>query len=125
MSTKLHDVQNQTQLGASVNPASVNDTNNGSTVDLVNADGRCFAIQHIGAVGGTSPSLTGKIQESDDDSTWTDVSGATFTAVTASNSLQVVSFDRAKRYVRHHRTASGTSPTFILGAVIGEQKKSV
>jgi hypothetical protein len=125
MSTKLHDVQNQTQLGASVHPASVNDTAGGSSVDLIEADGRCFAIQHVGAVGGTSPSLAGKIQESDDDSSWSDVSGAAFTAVTASNNVQVISFDRTKRYVRHHRTVSGTSPTFILGVVIGEQKKAV
>jgi hypothetical protein len=125
MSTKLHDFKNQAQLGASPYPVSVNDTNNADTVDLLDADHRCFCIQVIGAVGGTSPSLTGKIQESSDNSTWTDISGATFTAVTASSSLQVITFDRTKRYVRHHRTVSGTSPTFLLGVVIGEQKKTV
>src|SRR5262245_4822583 len=119
MSTKLHDVQNQAQLGVSVYPASVTSTAGGSSVDLINADGRCFAIQVIGAVGGSSPSLAGKIEESDDDSTWSDVSGATFTAVTSSNNVQVISFERTKRYVRHHRTVSGSSPTFLLGAVIG------
>jgi hypothetical protein len=125
MSTKLHDFKNQAQLGASPYPVSVNDTNNADTIDLLDADQRCFCIQMIGAVGGTSPSLTGKMQESSDGSTWTDISGATFTAVTASSSLQVITFDRTKRYVRHYRTVSGTSPTFLLGVVIGEQKKSV
>src|SRR5262249_51222659 len=125
MSTKLHDLQNQAQLGASVYPASVNDTNNGSSIDLIDADGRCFAMQVIGAVTGTTPSLTGKIQESDDNSTWSDVSGATFTAVPASNNVQVITFDRSKRYVRHFRTVSGTTPTFLLGVLIGEQKKQV
>jgi hypothetical protein len=123
MSTKLHDVQHEALLGASPYPASVNDTNNGDTVDLIEADGRCFCVQLIGTVGGTSPSLTGKVQESDDGTTWSDVSGAAFTAVTASNSLQVLSFTRTKRYVRHFRTVAGTSPTFVLGVVIGEQKK--
>lgn len=125
MSTKLSDLANNTQLGASVYPATVNDTNNGSAVDLLDADGPCFAVQVIGAVGGTGPSLTGKIQESADNSTWTDVSGATFTAVTAANNVQTITFERTKRYVRHHRTVSGTGPTFVLGALIGEQKKSV
>ena len=125
MSTKLSDLANNAQLGASAYPATVNDTNNGSAVDLLDADGPCFAVQVIGAVGGTSPSLTGKIQESSDNSTWTDVPGATFTAVTASNNVQTITFERTKRYVRHHRTVSGTSPTFILAALIGEQKKTV
>jgi len=125
MSTKLADVANEALLGASVYPASVNDTNTGSAIDMLDADGTCFAIQVIGAVTGTTPSLTGKIQESSDNSTWTDVSGATFTAVTASSNVQTIVFERSKRYLRHARTVSGTTPTFILGALIGEQKKTI
>jgi hypothetical protein len=125
MSTKLHDVANQAQLGASVFPVSVNSTAGGSSVDLLNADGRCFAIQAVGAVSGTDPLLAGKIQESDDDTSWSDIAGATFTDVENASDLQVISFERTKRYVRHHRTVSGTSPTFLLGVVIGEQKKTV
>lgn len=125
MSTALNDVKNQALLGASVYPASVNDTTNGSSVDMINADGQCFAVQVIGAVTGTSPSLTGKIQESDDNSTWSDVSGATFNAVTASSNVQTIVFDRTKRYLRHHRTVSGTTPAFLLGVLLGEQKKTV
>lgn len=125
MSTALNDLKNQALLGASVYPSSVNDTTNGSTIDMINADGRCFAMQVIGAVSGTTPSLTGKIQESDDNSTWSDVSGATFTAVTASSNIQTIVFDRTKRYLRHHRTVSGTTPAFLLGVLIGEQKKTV
>ena len=125
MSTALNDVKNQALLGASVYPASVNDTTGGTGIDMLEADGRCFATQVIGAVSGTTPSLTGKIQESDDNSTWSDVSGATFTAVTASSNLQTIVFDRTKRYLRHHRTVSGTTPAFLLGVLIGEQKKTV
>ena len=110
MSTALNDVKNQALIGVSVYPASVNDTNGGLSVDMIDADGRCFAVQSIGAVGGTSPSQTGKIQESSDNSTWTDVTGATFAAVTASNSLQTIVFDRTKRYLRHFRTTTGTTP---------------
>jgi len=125
MSTAINDLKNQGLIGVSVYPATINDTNNGSSIDMIDADGRCFAIQAIGTVGGTSPSLTCKIQESSDNSTWTDVTGATFTAVTASNNLQTTVFDRTKRYLRHSRTISGTSPTFALAALIGEQKKTL
>jgi hypothetical protein len=68
--------------------------------------------------------LAGKIQESADGSTnWADISGATFTTVTASDNVQAISFDRTLRYVRYVATVGGTSPSFIAGAVIGEQKK--
>jgi hypothetical protein len=125
MSTKLADVQNEALLGASVYPATVNDTNNGLSIDLLDADGPCFAVQVIGTVGGGTPSLTGKIQESADNSVWTDVPGTTFTAVTTSNNVQSITFERTKRYLRHFRTVSGSSPTIPLTVVIGEQKKSI
>jgi hypothetical protein len=125
MSTALNDVKNQALLGASVYPSTVNDTNNGSAIDMIDADGRCFAVQAVGAVSGTDPSLAGKIQESADNSTWTDVTDAAFTDVTAASNLQTIVFDRTKRYLRHHRTVAGTSPQFALGVLIGEQKKTV
>jgi hypothetical protein len=125
MSTALNDIKNQALIGASVFPSTVNDTNNGSSIDMIEADGRCFAIQAIGAVGGTGPSLAGKIQESSDNTAWTDVVGAAFTSVTASNNLQTITFDRTKRFVRHARTVAGTGPSFALAAMIGEQKKTI
>jgi hypothetical protein len=125
MSTKLHDLKSEALLGASPFPVSVTTTAGDDTIDLIDADGRCFCIQMVGAVGGTTPSLAGKMQESSDGTTWTDISGATFNSVTASNDLQVISFDRTKRYVRHFHTIAGTSPTFLLGVVIGEQKKTI
>ena len=125
MSTALNDVKNQALIGATVYPATVNDTIGGTGIDMQDADGRCFAVQVVGNVSGTSPSLAGKIQESSDNSAWTDVTGAAFTAVTASNNVQTIVFDRTKRYLRHHRTVSGSSPSFGLSALIGEQKKTV
>ncbi|HKB05012.1 MAG TPA: hypothetical protein VKD90_22505 [Gemmataceae bacterium] len=125
MSTALNDVKNQALLGASVYPSTVNDNTPGSGIDMIDADGRCFAVQAIGSVTGTTPSLAGKIQESADNSTWTDVTGAAFTSVTAANNLQTIVFDRTKRYLRHARTVGGTSPAFGLSVLIGEQKKTV
>jgi hypothetical protein len=125
MSTALNDLKNQSLTGVSVYPSTVNDTNGGAGIDMIDADGRCFAIQAIGAVSGTSPSQTGKIQESSDNSTWTDVTGATFAAVTVANNLQTIVFDRTKRFLRHFRTTTGTSPSFLLAVLIGEQKKTI
>ena len=125
MSTALNDVKNQALIGATVYPATVNDTSGGTGIDMQDADGRCFAVQVVGNVSGTGPSLAGKIQESSDNSAWTDVTGAAFTAVTASNNVQTIVFDRTKRYLRHHRTVAGTTPQFALSVLIGEQRKTV
>jgi hypothetical protein len=126
MTTKLQDVANQAVLLAGVNPDNKTSTVTGTGVDLLAGDNRCFAIQHVGPVTGTSPTLDGKLQESDTlGSGYGDISGATFTQVTASNNLQVITFDRTKRYVRYVGTIAGTSPDFTVGVVIGEQKKQL
>lgn len=124
MSTLLGDFKNEILTSPAVYPASVNDTNTSSGVDMIDADDRCFAMQIVGAVTGTSPTLAGKIQESSDNSNWTDVTNASFTTVTASSNLQVIVFDRTKRYLRHSRTVGGTTPTFLLCVILGQQKKT-
>src|SRR5579859_367225 len=88
MSTKLLDVADQAILGNGLAPQTITATTNGASADMIAGDGPCFAIQQIGTVSGTSPTLAGKIQESSDGSTWTDVANATFTSVTASTNTQ-------------------------------------
>lgn len=126
MSTKLHDFANQALLyNVSGTPAAKTATITGTGVDMVKGDGRCFAVQDIGTVSGTNPTWDGKIQESSDNSSFSDITGATFTQVTASTSLQVITFDRTKRYLRYVGTLGGTStPTFGVDALIGEQLKT-
>jgi hypothetical protein len=125
MSTKLHDLANQALLGLGLAPQTVTATVNGPGADLLAGDGRCFAIQQVGTVSGTSPTLNGKIQESSDNSTWTDIADAVFATVTASTNTQAITFDRSKRYVRYVGTVGGTSPSFALAVVISEQKKQL
>jgi hypothetical protein len=93
---------------------------------MQSGDGPCFAIQQVGAVSGTSPTLAGKIQESADGSTgWSDVSGATFATVTASTNNQAITFERTKRYLRYVGTVGGTSPSFAVAVIISQQKKQI
>jgi hypothetical protein len=125
MSTKLHDIANNAILGAGASPRVATVTFNGTAADFISGDGRCCAIQSVGTLGGTSATLAGKIQESSDQSTWTDVNGATFTSVIASDKVQAITFDRAKRYLRYAGTITGTSPTVPMAVIITEQKKQV
>lgn len=125
MSTSLRDVSNNAVLKAAMTPRTLTSTTSGSAQDLITGDGRCFAIQSVGTVGGTSPTLAGKIQESADGSNWSDVGGGAFTSVAASDNLQVISFDRTQRYLRYSATIGGTSPTVPVVVLVGEQKKQV
>ncbi len=125
MSTKLHDLPNNVTTLAGVLPATKTSTFTSAAADLIAGDGRCFGIQQVGTVSGTTPSLAGKFQESADGSTWSDIGGATFTAVTASDKVQAIAFERTLRYVRYSGTISGTSPSFPVAIVFGEQKKQV
>jgi len=124
MSTYINDFKNAVGLFASLYPALVDDSANGETVDMIGSDSQCFAIQFVGTVNGTNPTLDGKIQESTDGSTWTDVTGATFVQVTAAEKIEVIVFQRTKQYLRHSRAIGGTSPEFTFGVLIGEVKKT-
>jgi hypothetical protein len=126
MSTKLQDVADQAILGAGLSPQTITGNTNGAAGDMISGDGLCFAIQQIGTVSGTAPTLAGKIQESADGSTgWTDIPGAAFTTVTSSINTQALAFDRTKRYLRYAATVGGTSPSFAIAVIISQQKKQI
>lgn len=125
MSTLLQDLPHQAILGGGLTPRTATTTVSGSAVDLLAGDGRCFAIQQVGTVTGTSPALAGKLQESADASNWTDIAGATFAAVSTTDNVQAISFDRTLRYVRYVGTITGTSPSFPLAVIVSEQKKEI
>jgi hypothetical protein len=122
MSTKLHDLPTNATLSASVSPQVATTTQNGSSVDLIAADGSGFAMLFTGTVaGGTT--VGGKVQESADASSWSDIAGATFTNTTTSNAAQAVAFQRTMRYVRCVVTLAGGSPSAGVCAAVGMQKK--
>lgn len=124
-------LNNEAQAATLYNLASIaanTATLTGAAVDVRDIEGDIAIVQDVGVVSGTAPTLDGKIQDSDDGSTgWADVTGATFTQVTASNSKQkiVVSASAAKRYVRYVGTIAGTSPSFTLGVTGLGRRKTV
>jgi hypothetical protein len=101
-------------------PQNVTASVNGSGIDFNNQTGQCFATQEIGTLSGTSPSLTGQIQQSPDNSTWSNVSGGAFTAVSTSNNFQFIAFTRSQRYLRYIVTAGGTIMTGNTSSVIAQ-----
>lgn len=109
-------------------PASRTATANGTGVDLqsyTHTQGHEYAANlQVGAVTGTTPTLDVKVQESDDNSSFSDISGATFAQKTAAGE-ETIYFRSVKRYVRLVATIGGTSPVFPSCATLLATKRLV
>jgi hypothetical protein len=124
MSTALHDVPSAAFIAAGLYPDTKTSSPTGPTIDMISADGPCFAIQQVGDVVADTM-LAGRIEESPDGITWTAISGAAFTVVDADNDLQVIRFTRTERYVRYAADLTGATPSAVIAVVIGEQQKTL
>lgn len=124
MSTALHDFVSAGLVAAGLHPDTRTSSPTGPTIDLVAADGPCFAIQQVGDIS-DGATLEGRIEQSADGSSWSAIPGAMFDAVTEGNDVQVIRFTRTARYVRYAANLLGGTPSVVLAVVIGEQKKTI
>lgn len=97
-------------------------TATGTGVDTLGYNSAAVALE-VGVVSGTSPTLDVKIQDSADNSTFADVTGLTFTQVTATGNSQILRVDglntsTRRRYLRAVGTIAGTTPSFAFGVEI-------
>ena len=111
---------------AAVASASVTATATSSAIDLKEFDGDVILVLNCAAGTGSSPTLDIKVQDSDETGgTYGDLSGAAFTQVTTSASLQTleVNKDECKRFIKIVQTVGGSSPVFVYGiSLIGAKK---
>lgn len=115
----MRDMKNNLDVVGSLAPAArVNGTANGTGVDLKGFNS-CMAVFHAGAV--TDGVHTPKVQESDDDSTYTDVAAAdllgTLAAFTA-NTVQRIGYIGNKRYIRPVITTTGATTGALSNATV-------
>jgi hypothetical protein len=90
-------------------------TGNQTGVDLLDYDGDIQVILS-GTAAGAGADLTFRIEESDDNSTFTAVTGGTFTAIgnAAYKEVKTLNRDELKRYVRLSCTAeTGTASSAV------------
>lgn len=118
----MRDMKTVFESKESLAPASRTAAVNGTGVDLANRDGATVVIA-AGAAGGTTPSFTFEVQESDDNSTFTAVANAdllgTEPVITTAQAPVRIGYTGSKRYLRAAITVvSGTSPTLLCSAVI-------
>ena len=104
-------------------------TSNTNTInfDLSPYQGVVGVILNAGAntAGDANAKLTASIYDSADNSTYAAISGATFTNVTNTNSLQVYSLDTriARRYMRVVTTVLGVNTAYPIGMSVLGQKQ--
>lgn len=116
------DIESTVSSALSFNPAARTATANGTGVDLQNFMGAMVVVT-IGTI--TDGTHTLKLQDSPDNSAWTDVAAAnlsgSFTALTSGSvagTTQEVSYLGNQRYIRAVTTVSGTTTGGVYGAVV-------
>ena len=113
-------------ITAAVASASVTATATSGAIDLKEFDGDVLLVLNCAAGTGSSPTLDIKVQDSDETGgTYGDLSGAAFTQVTDSASVQTleVNKDECKRFIKIVQTVGGSSPVFVYGiSLIGAKK---
>lgn len=126
--SQRHQIQENTKVLMALNPVdSAAGANNGTGIDtLAHEEFReILTLVVVGTDSGTpdSFSVAAKLQESSDDSTYTDVTGASMTAITADNQVGQIYLDAkslTKRYFRVVVTpafVNGSTPKIELSAV--------
>lgn len=101
---------------------------NGAGVDVSALEGDVKVTLDSSAGGGADHTLDVKLQHSDDDATYTDVTGGAFAQVTnaaAAFESLTLKGDGLKKYLRVVDTIAGTAPSFKRGvSLVGEKKYS-
>lgn len=112
------DIHNELSVSNSLTPAARTATANGTGVDL--STYRAAAVVFVvGTI--TDGTHTPKLQESDDNSTFTDVAAANQSgtlAALATGVNQEVSYLGTKRYIRAVSTVAGATTGGVYGAVV-------
>ena len=122
------DMKNRMDVVASINPAAQTSTVNGSGVALANFS-EVMVVFIPGAI--SDGTHTPKLQESADNSNWSDVAAADMVGTLsnlASNTIQRVSYIGSKDYVRPVVTVSGATNGGVYGAAVirsGARKQPV
>lgn len=118
MATK--DLESNIDFAQSLAPASQTAAINGTGVDVRDYASAMVLIS-AGAAGGTTPSFTFEVQESDDNTTFAAVADAGLQGaepvITVGNETHRIGYKGGKRYIRVAITdATGTSPTLLCEA---------
>lgn len=114
----MRDLKSNIGVVQSIAPAAITATASGAGIDLQGFNSACVVF-HPGTI--TDGTHTPKVQESDDDSTYTDVAAADLQgtlAALASDTIQRVGYKGTKRYIRAVSTVAGATTGGVYGAEV-------
>ena len=114
----MKDMKNNMDAVLSINSATYNTDQTGAGVDLRQFDSAMALIQSGALTNGTH---TPKMQESDDDSTYTDVAAADLEGSFANlvaDAIQRVGYKGAKRYIRIFVTSNGAAGMIYGSSIV-------
>lgn len=125
MSTKLHDIPNNSLLAltfAQTNAGSA--TTAGSSADFVSADGQCTALLYASVASqAATPAVTCQFEESTDGTTWTEIDDAAIEHSASTTFNGCISFQRSARYLRGNWDTANTGTRNTVVWLIGQTKK--
>jgi len=125
--TFIADLKNQGMGAASIAPVTApGSTVTGDSVDLQLSDGLVNVLLVTGALsGGTAPTLAVKVQESSDNSTWTELKAYdTLSGADLSGQFQFLGkLLRTKQYVRAVAVVTGSPTALPLSVIVLAGKK--
>lgn len=121
------DIANEYTNTLTVYPRNATKSFNGTGVDFNDHGPEVTAHLQYGIFeGGTT--LAVKLQESDDNDSYSDITGGAFTSVADTDgndsSETITIFNRSKRYVRAAVTLSGASPDVHMAVLLQGRKTS-
>jgi len=124
MSVSSGDIGNLYTFGASIHPQNYVADRNGDSLDCQDLSEEITVIVQHGVLEGDT-SIIVELEESSDDTTFTDISGAATATTTTDSGITYATFSgRAQRYVRAVANFSGSSIDAFLAVSIGAKKKS-
>ncbi len=121
MSAFLHDLPSNASFASLIAPTAATANATGTGVASLAGEGQEFALVQIGTPS-SGATITVSIEESNDQSTWTAISGATTGAKSAAATL-ALTYTRSQSYVRARTVVTGSSPSIPVAVAIGQQKK--
>ena len=114
----MRDIKSNADVVKSVDPATYNSDQTGAGVDLRGFASSMAVIQSGALTDGTH---TPKLQESDDNSVYSDVSAADLEGALANisaNTIQRTGYKGSKRYVRVFVTSSGATGAIYSASIV-------
>ncbi len=121
------DIAGSTTSKTLLAPAARTTTATGTGVNVSTYEGLAMVNLANGITSGTTPTLDVKIQDSADDSSYADVSGYTFTQVTAAltdPATLKIDLRNVRKFIRAIGTIAGTTPSFACSVTLIASKKT-